>query len=475
MNMSNKPLIVDLDGTLVKTDVLFEQVIEILKRNILYVVLLPIWLSRGRAYLKCRLADLSNLDISLLPKNQQVLSYIEQEKSKGRKVFLATATHENNIKKNGYLAGMFDRVFASCSTLNLSGENKRKRLVEEFGERGFDYIGNSDDDVVVWSSAENAIVVSESASLIKRAKKVCNVVQEFRSRGSFYSALGRQLRLHQWVKNSLIFIPLLAEHALSDLAVVSQGVIGFFCFSILASSVYILNDLVDLSSDRKHHKKHKRPIAAGDISIPKAIVLFPILLVLAFVLAFIFLPPAFLVVLGAYYLATLAYSFKLKKHAIADVITLAMLYTLRIFAGSAVLMILPSVWLIMFSIFIFLSLALLKRFSEIHNTKEESSTISGRGYIGSDQHIISQLGVTSGLLSILVFGLYVNSDRVQAIYSRPEMLWCVSIILIFWIARVWVLGHRGMMDEDPILFAVKDKISVLCGALVLGVMIVSII
>ncbi|ANB75658.1 hypothetical protein AYM40_25295 [Paraburkholderia phytofirmans OLGA172] len=467
--MRGIPLVVDLDGTLIRSDILIESGLAYLKAmpHRFYEPLL--WLTRGgKSVLKARLADATNVDVTVLPYDATVLEWLKAERDAGRSLVLATASHERYALAISTHLGLFDQTFASHDGLNLSSHKKREKLVAEYGEQGFDYAGNSHDDVEVWRSAERAYVVNPGNGVERAARKIGNVERVIESRPPAAKAWAKSLRLHQWLKNLLIFVPLLAAHKLSSPESVFAALLAFFTFGLCASSVYLLNDLLDLEDDRHHPVKRKRPLASGALPLTGGLWLIPVLLVGAFAAAWIFLPWRFSVVLLGYYALTLAYSMFLKRQVIIDVVVLAMLYTIRIIAGTAAVGVHLTFWLLAFSMFIFLSLALVKRYAELHSLKARGLVKTrGRGYDASDLPLISSLGTASGYLAVLVLALYIQDAKTASLYRHPQVIWLACPLLLYWVSRTWIIAHRGSMHDDPIVFAARDRISLaivtLCG------------
>ncbi|UPG91115.1 UbiA family prenyltransferase [Luteibacter aegosomaticola] len=454
-----RPLCIDLDGTLVHTDLLVESALALLHRNPLYAFCFIAWLLRGKARLKAEIAKRVVLDVSLLPYNHALTEWIA-EHGKGRQVTLVTASDATLAKAVAGHLGIFSTVMASDGTLNLAGKRKAQALVEHFGERGFDYAGNHRVDLDVWKHAHTAIVVSSSHTLAGQAGKVAQATIALPTLRPTLRTWAKALRVHQWLKNTLVFIPWLASHRLFDTAAATHAIAAFFCFSFCASGVYLLNDLLDLDADRAHRSKKHRPFAAGRLSLVYGLVGVPVLTVAAFVLAILATPPAFAIVLAAYLAVTLLYSFKAKAIAGLDVMLLAGLYTVRIVGGTFAIISPLSFWLLAFSMFIFLSLAILKRCVElgalVASGKEKAK---GRGYVASDLALILPMGVASGYLSVLVLALYINSNASMALYRKPEFLWLACPCLLYWVTRAWLVAHRGKMQDDPIVFAVTDRVS----------------
>lgn len=462
------PLVIDLDGTLLHTDLLLESGL-LFMRNQPWNIWRPLrWLQHGgKAGLKQELAEAVDLDVSVLPYNSDVLALAQQARAQGRQVILATASHHLLAQRVADYLQLFDRVFATTDGHNLSAENKRDCLLAAFGVGGFDYAGNAADDLSVWAVARSAIVVNAPESVRKKAQALGNLSSIVDSPASTWRTWFKALRLHQWLKNLLIFVPLLAAHQINNLSLWLEGLLAFLIFGLCASSVYLLNDLLDLTDDRHHPEKRKRPFAAGSLSIKQGLLLAPVLLLAAFALALWFMPLFFVGVLLLYYLVTLAYSLALKRIMGLDVIVLAALYTLRIIAGVAALSLPPTFWLLAFSMFIFLSLALVKRYAELlgqrrQGDKEKSR---GRGYYPDDLEMLAALGASSGYLSVMVLALYINDDKTMQMYAHPQLIWLACPLLLLWITRIWMLTHRGHMSADPVVFAVSDRFS-LCTGLV---------
>ena len=468
MPANNKPLVVDLDGTLLRSDMLVESGLAFLRAQPLRCYLPLFWLLRdGKAQLKARLAENVTLDVANLPFNEAVLAWLREEKAQGRELVLATATHRAYADRIGAHLGLFDRILATENGTNLSAGRKRDALVAAFGEAGFDYAGNSRDDVAVWKAADAAIVVDPERGVTRRAEAAANCARVMETRNGTVRAWIKQLRVHQWLKNFLIFVPLLAAHKIGALSLVVNALLAFVFFSLCASSVYLLNDLLDLGEDRNHPTKRFRPFAAGRLSVKSGLLVFPLLLLVAFGGSYALLPLRFTAVLGLYYVTTLAYSFYLKRVVVADVVALAALYTIRIIAGTMACGLTLTFWLLAFSMFMFLSLALVKRYAELHvaRAKGMDKKPGGRGYYPTDLEMISSLGAASGYLSVMVLALYIQEQSIARLYAHPQFIWLACPLLLFWVSRTWMLTHRGLMHDDPVVFAVKDRISLLTGAL----------
>lgn len=462
------PLVVDLDGTLLSSDLLLETGMDYLRHQPLGFYKPLFWLLQGKINLKENLACMTDIDVSILPYNAQVIEFIQSARTAGRPVVLATASHLILAEKIFAHLKLFDEVLATTQSCNLSAEYKRNLLVEKYGERRFDYIGNSTDDLVVWSSARRAYVVCPPDSHIEqKAKAQGNVEKIIYSSKPDIKTWMKALRLHQWMKNVLIFIPLLASHQFISPPLLWNVLLAFFFFGLCASSVYLLNDLLDLADDRHHHRKRYRPFAAGVLSIHSGLIFFPLLLIFSIGGAALLLPWKFSVVLIGYYILTLAYSLSLKRKMIVDVIALAMLYTIRIVAGATACGLALTFWILAFSMFIFLSLALVKRYAELLTERDKGNIgkTRGRGYYTDDLEMIASLGAASGYISVMVLAFYINDSSTALLYSHPKIIWLACPLLLFWVSRIWMLTHRGEMHDDPVIFAIKDKISLLVGFL----------
>lgn len=460
-----RPLVVDLDGTLLHTDTLHESALLLLRNQPHLVFLLPFWLLGGKAHLKQTLAAHAQLNALSLPYNHALIDYLRFQKKQGRTLVLCTATDKRIAEAVALHLGLFDAVMATEGNTNLAGHAKAAALVERFGEQQFDYIGNADTDLAVWAKAKQGIVVNCSASLVSRAQAIVDVVHVIAQPPISFSEWLRVFRVHQWVKNILLFVPVLAAHQAITGELGITLLLAFIAFSLCASSVYIANDLLDLESDRQHPRKCHRPFAAGHVPVALGVVLAPLLMVLSFVLA-AFVNASFFIWLLIYFAITCAYSWGLKRLVLVDCLTLAILYTLRIVAGAAAVHVPLSFWLLALSIFLFLSLAFIKRYAELQVHDSNSvSKVHGRGYYTSDASLVQQLGVSSGFAAVLVLALYLNSTTVVLLYRTPEIIWVAVPLMLWWLSWMWLKAHRGLMHDDPIVFAMKDKTSIAIGIL----------
>jgi 4-hydroxybenzoate polyprenyltransferase len=471
-DIPSRPLCVDLDGTLLRTDLLLESAFALLKQNILFLFLLPVWLFKGKAYLKQQIANRVDIDASLLPYNIAFLAYLRQEHAQGRQLILATASNEKFADAVALYLNIFHRVLASNAITNLSGQCKLQRLQELFSNSGFDYAGNAMVDLPLWKHAQQVVLVNPERGVKEVAEKQGMNAYVFDDReGPHLKRYLKAIRLHQWVKNVLVFVPLLLAHRFGDVVLIGQAALAFLAFGLCASSVYLLNDLLDLPDDRLHPSKRKRPFAAGIISIFNGALLIPFLLVAAFSISLLLLPIEFVGVLAFYYTVTVAYSLYLKRVALVDVLTLASLYTIRIIAGAAAVSVELSFWLLAFSMFLFLSLALVKRYTELLTMQQQGRYTSlGRGYSAIDLETLSQFGTACAYMAVLVLALYVNSDVVSQLYTHQELIWLLCPLLLYLVTRVWLLARRDELHEDPVVFVIRDRRSqwlVIVGAILL--------
>ncbi len=470
---SLRPLCVDLDGTLVRTDTLWEAIAGLVKRRPWLLFLLPVWLMGGRARMKREVSCRFQLDPALLPYRSDLLDFLKQEREAGRRIVLATAADKEIAEGVADYVGLFDEVIASDGESNLKGTHKREHLVERFGEGGYCYAGDSPSDLPVWRGAGSAIPVGVNAQVNRQiANEGFEVERQFVDKQRFVRAMIKLLRPHQWAKNVLVLVPLLLAQQF-DLITLSTVFLSFCCFTLCSSGVYALNDLMDVNSDRIHPTKRKRPLASGELPLVAAAVAVPILTILAFV-GSSFLPPQHTIILSCYLVLTLAYSLKLKQLPLADVFTLAALYTIRILAGGAATGIPISFHTLAFSVFLFTSLALVKRYSELGPVNNDGEARSaGRGYELSDHLLLGFLGTGAGQISVLVLTLYLNSPEVRLQYQNPQWLWLVCPLFLYWVSRLWMLAHRGKVKDDPVLFVVKDRVSYIIGGVCMSILLLA--
>lgn len=448
-----EPLCVDLDGTLIRTDLLFETFLSAFKRQWWICLLVPYWLLRGRAVLKEELARRASLDASLLPYRENLLFWLRREHAEGRRLILTTGADLHAASAVAGHLGIFERVIASDGVWNLTGRAKSECLVTEFGEGGFDYAGDSGADAAVWNRARVRIAAG-AAARHPRAFEI-----SFPDSGSAWRALVKALRPRHWIKNLLVFIPLVTSHSLQNATLFGRALLAFAAFSLTASAVYLINDLLDLDADRRHPVKRRRPFAAGQLSIRSGLLMAPVLLTGGLGIAS-FLGVSSLAVLTVYLGLTFLYTLYLKQKLLADVFTLAGLYTIRMLEGGAAANILCSVWLLAFAVFQFLSLAFLKRSAELCSlARARREAAAGRNYFTWDLVQINAFGVSAAYVSSMVLGLYIASENVRLLYRHPMWLWLLAPLHLFWMSRAWILSHRGAMDEDPILFASTDRVT----------------
>jgi 4-hydroxybenzoate polyprenyltransferase/phosphoserine phosphatase len=451
------PLYVDLDGTLMRSDLLLESFLELLKRNLLYLFLVPLWLLRGKAALKQEIASRVSVRVDLLPWNTEFVDYLREQKALGRRLVLISASDQRLVDAVARHLGLFDAAIGSDGKYNCSGSQKQQIIAAEAPQ--YVYAGDRDVDLDVWRHAAAAIPVNVSPALRARVAAMLPIEAEFTRTPGGLKGCVRSLRLHQWLKNTLVLLPLVLAHELTNTGLFLQALLAFLSFGLCASSVYVLNDLLDLPSDRQHYSKRLRPLASGEIPLLTGLLISPALLVMSFALANQ-LPQAFIIILGVYYLCTGFYSFVLKRIMLVDVIMLAALYTLRIIAGAAAVSVVPSFWLLAFSMFLFFSLAVVKRYTELDYLQKAGIDQSeGRGYFAQDLNMMAMFGSTSALLSVMVFALYINNDDTREQYATPELLWLLCPLLLYLVTRIWLLAARGQIAEDPIVFAIKDRVS----------------
>lgn len=461
------PLVVDVDGALLKTDLLIELAFVLLTRKPWLAAKLPFWLVSGKAFLKQQIANRCELPADAHPWNDDVLELIRAARANGRRVFLASASDEKFIREIADHLGTLDGIFASNGITNLSRERKAQWLVEAFGRKGFDYVGNSRDDLPVWASAREAIVVNPRPAMVAAARRANADLRVLGSPARLIAGLVRTLRPVQWLKNLLVFVPIVAGHAINPSSI-AASVAAFVAFCLAASSAYCVNDLADLANDRHHPRKRMRPLASGALPVMVGLITAPLLLLIAAIVMGLVSQTA-LGVLALYYAITVAYSFSLKRRPIMDVMTLAALYTLRIGGGGAATGVPVTEWLLAFAIFLFLSLAVVKRCGELvrqEDNDDSDTNFAGRGYRGGDLHVLTAIGAASGFCAVLVLALYINSDQVMTLYARPQLLWGCCFVLMYWIGRMLLLSHRGDINDDPVVFAATDKASLAAFAII---------
>lgn len=468
-DVSTLPLCVDLDDTLLRTDTLLESVFAVLSHNPLRLLPLPfLLLSRGRAGFKRALVEAGGVSATHLPYREELIQHLREAKEGGRTLVLATASDRAWADAVAGHLGLFDEVLASDGETNLKSAAKADALVERYGEKGFVYAGDAQADLAVWSRAGGAVLVGRGTKLEDRLPEGVTVEARFPERGGGLRALVRALRPYQWAKNALVFVPPLAAHVLHEREILVPALLMFAAFCAAASGIYVVNDLLDLEADRKHPRKRRRPFASGALSLRFGWI-GPALVVLGLVLASRVSTPAAGMIL-LYAAITTAYSTWLKTQPLVDIFTLAALYMLRILGGGVATDIRVSIWLLGFSSFLFLALACLKRVAELDDADTApGERVARRGYMPVDVLTLRLMGVASSFASVLVLSLYVDTTLAEELYAAPAVLWLIVPLLLFWQCRLWLSAGRGRMHDDPLVFALKDRVSwlvVVCVAVV---------
>jgi 4-hydroxybenzoate polyprenyltransferase/phosphoserine phosphatase len=469
--VNNCPLFVDLDGTLLSTDTLSERLLLFVGSNPLNLFKAIRWFVKGRVTLKQELAQRTELDIETLPSNPELLAFLKQEKAAGRYIALATATDADTARKIADRYQLFDAVLATESGCNLKGSRKLARI-KELAPEGFAYAGNGYADLPIWRAADEIIAVSPGAGLMGSLKKMGARFYDLQT-GRVQSWI-KEFRLFHWLKNLLMLVPLVLAHKLGSPELVGRALFGMISFSLLASAIYVINDLLDLSADRHHPRKKFRPFACGKLQPHEGVLVLPALL-MASLLPLLALPPSFAVLWLAYFVLNLAYSLKLKRMFLLDVLVLSQMYPLRIFAGTAATGVISSGWLIAFAGTLFMSLAVIKRYAELKEViAADGERIKGRGYRRENLNMLMWIGLGFAALTLGVFIGYLHSTQVVALYSHPARLWGIAALVLYWLARVWMLAIRGRMKDDPVEFALTDWQTYLIGAISAALLIISI-
>lgn len=454
-------LVVDLDDTLIRTDSLFENFWSACAVKWYTPLLAASAVLRGPLALKQRLAQIALIDPARLPYNENVLAVIRDWRGRGARIALVTASIQSTADAVAAHLGLFDEAHGSGNGVNLKGARKARFLEAKFGETGFTYIGDGDVDLPIWESAAQAVTVNPSKAFRARVDAIGKETEHLPAERARMSDYLRVLRPHQWLKNLLVFVPMMAAHDLTA-AAFTKSILAFIAFSLIASSTYVLNDLVDLAADRAHPRKCKRPFASGAVRLSHGTWMAPLLALAGGGVALLAGWQA-LAMLAAYYAATTLYSFWLKRMVVIDICMLAVLYTMRILVGSLATGIPASVWLLAFSTFFFFGLASVKRQAElVDGIASGTVKAHGRGYHVDDLAVVTNMAVSSGLISVLVLALYANSEPVRLLYRTPEVLWGVCLVLLFWNSRIAILTHRGQMHDDPLVFAARDRVSHCC-------------
>lgn len=461
-----RPLCVDLDGTLVKSDTLIDSLLVLLRTDPAKVFNLPGRLLHGKAAFKAFVTQSVSLDAAHLPYNRTLFQFLCDERTRGRDLYLATGADVRLARRVADHLGIFADVLGSDGATNLTGSNKLDSLRRRLDSAAFDYIGNDTPDLPLLAHATEAMVANPSLRLRMRLRtRGIRPARSFLEREPAFKSVSKAVRLHQWAKNLLIFIPLLCSHALSAGKLLA-ALAAFCCFSLTASSAYIVNDLLDIETDRRHPRKSQRPFAAGDLSAIGGLAIAVIFLLVGLVGAYL-LPGRFFACLLIYLATTLAYSLYLKRIALVDVLVLSCLYILRLLAGSTVTQTPISHWLAGFSMFLFLSLAIVKRFAELENLRAGNGVPrNGRGYVLADLDQLRSFGTASAYAAVVVFAIYISGPDVVKLYHKSPLLWLTVPLMILWLNRVWLLASRGELDEDPVAFALTDPTSQVIGIFV---------
>jgi 4-hydroxybenzoate polyprenyltransferase/phosphoserine phosphatase len=462
------PLCVDLDGTLLRTDLAWECILSLFKSDPLALFLIPVWLLRGVAHAKREFAKRVKLDVAVLPYRTECISFLTEQRERGRRIGLVTAADSSLAEKVAEHLGLFDFVYGTHGGQNLKGEAKATLLRKEFGEGGYEYIGDSPADMPVWKGSRAAYVVGDQR-LVRKVRAVAQVEGVFDSRPATLQTWLNALRIHHWVKNALLFLPLLLAHRFT-FGALRATTFGFFLFGLCASSIYIINDLLDLHSDRVHPWKSKRPFASGKASIPGGLLVSGLLAGSTIALGF-WLNVQFGLVLILYILTTLLYSVYLKQVVLLDVFVLSSFYVIRIWAGAVVASVPLSDWFLAFSLFFFLSLATAKRYSElVHAGALVDAGKSGRGYIDTDRELLMPLGIGSSFAAVIILALYQHSQELLLLYPRPEPLLLICPILLYWLSNIWLKAGRGKLDDDPLTVSIRDPMTFAVAAAILLIM-----
>lgn len=477
--MKNKlPLVVDLDGTFIRTDSLHELLTKAIMNPKRLLIAVYVLITDGKAAFKRYLADSFDIAEHLLPRNQSVAEFLKAEKSQERNIILVTGADQkiaDNIDPHHYL---FTEVIGSNGRVNLTGNNKRDYLVKRFGEKGYDYIGNSKTDIPIWKSASNSFLATSFSS---RTASVSNSFAQIRFNEVFVETQSstlknwiKELRVHQSLKNILLFLPLVAAHELGDFSKILLLCLGFLCFTAVAFSVYLLNDIIDIDADRVHARKKNRPIAAGAIDPITGLIASLLLAMFGIFAAFLILP-SFGSVIITYLLLTISYTFWLKKIAMLDVIFLGLLYMIRIAAGAILADVTLSFWFTGIALFLFISLAIAKRYSEIVSlgSHTDQHNVPGRGYELSDSSAAMALGVSTGIAAVLIFTVYIQTNSVKLLYPSNNVLWFAIPVLMYWIGNLWLTAGRNELNDDPVIFAIKNKKSLIAGIFLLVIFVLA--
>ena len=458
---------VDLDGTLIAGDLFWESALRLIVQQPWLIAMLPVWALRGKAFLKRQIALRVAIKAEELPYRAEILELLRTAHARGECLVLATGSDELYARQVGEHLGFFSHVMGSDGRSNLTGRRKARRLVQEFGEGQFHYFGNDWSDVSVWRVAASATVVAGPARLVRHVRARLNMRESLSDRPSRVTAMLRAMRPHQWAKNLLIFVPLITSHQWSNLDKLKAALLAFLAFGLCASAIYIVNDLLDMQSDRAHPRKRFRPFAAGDLSVPTGAVMAAGLLALSAAVTVVIGSLPYAAVLGVYLVTTTLYSVRLKREPVLDVFVLASLYVIRVIGGAMATDVTLSNWLLGFGLFIFLSLAFVKRYTEL----VANGSMPGRGYTAADHAWMISIGIAAGYMAVVILALYVDSNDVAALYTRPRALWLLCPVILFWITRMWFRAGRQQVDDDPVLEALRDPVSYVCALTIAGALV----
>ena len=471
---NNIPLIIDLDGTLTKSDTLVESAIIFIRKKFFNVFLIIGWLLKGKIYFKNQLIKQVQINPKDIPYNKDVLSFVLNERKKRNKLILCSGAHKDQVKLIFNYFNFFDDYYGSSEDINLVGKNKSNFLVENYGKNNFDYIGNSFIDLDVWKESRNIYLVNVSNRLKRKLFSLEKKTIDISSKKLFFDKVlifFKTLRVHQWVKNLLVFVPLFFSYPYHHLSPMKSSLLGFISFSLVASLIYIINDTVDLQNDRKISSKKNRTIASGDISILNAFLIGIFLFIISIFLSIFFLNYYFLFIIFIYIFLNLIYSFYLKKIVLIDILILSFFYILRIYSGGVVSGIEVSIWLTLYGFFLFTYLATIKRLTMLTAKKFNSN----EGNYGISHHYYPKflflLLLISGISSIILFSVYLKSEKVINLYYNPNFLFLIIPIMICWLVRIFIITKNGKMSDDLILFVLKDKITWLCALLTFSILV----
>jgi 4-hydroxybenzoate polyprenyltransferase/phosphoglycolate phosphatase-like HAD superfamily hydrolase len=460
----NQPICVDLDGALVSGNVFWESLIALFKDRTATALRVLLSLVKGRAHLKRRLAENTPLDPARLSYRPDLLESLEDLHDRGACLVLATSSHESHARAVADHLGIFSEVVASDGQTNVP-RRKGASLEGRYGASGFVYVGKRWSELLGSQAAAVATAVPATPAGPVNTKPAARA--QFNVRRLLDAPFVRVLRPHQAAKNLLVFVPLIAAHQFARADLVVAAALTFIAFSLCASAIYILNDICDIEADRLHPRKRSRPFAAGELSIPVGLAASGVLLISSFTVALTGVSGQLALALLLYVVVTSAYSVRLKREPVVDVFTLAGLYVLRIVAGGIATATPLTSWLLGFALFLFLSLAFVKRYVELVAV---NGRMPGRGYGPSDLLWMHAVGTASGYMAVLVLALYVNAPETTVLYQRPQVLWVLCPVFLFWLTRLWFRAGRQEVRDDPVLEAIKDPVSYIMGAVVYIVM-----